>query len=180
MQNTEHLYVGDKHRVQGRFQESLGEILSHVAHRKRRRFNPPLQSPSTVPSIASVDLANESTQEFKSQAESRTNIYESVVVDGPKPPTYTLLLGKHWMKNVGLIGYYERDEYNIRTDDRRKSKFQRQETQVCLHCQNPGRTQSTRSPGGSKLSKFALENTTKVHRLHGKIPTRRPQAKRNS
>ncbi|KAJ5844820.1 hypothetical protein N7534_008489 [Penicillium rubens] len=33
--------------------------------------------PSTVPSIASVDLANESTQEFKSQAESRINVHES-------------------------------------------------------------------------------------------------------
>ncbi|OQE19245.1 hypothetical protein PENFLA_c019G01033 [Penicillium flavigenum] len=33
-----------------------------------------------------------------------TRVIAAVVVDGPQPPNYTLLLGKHWMKNVGLIG----------------------------------------------------------------------------
>ncbi|KAJ5170904.1 uncharacterized protein N7500_003687 [Penicillium coprophilum] len=45
-----------------------------------------------------------------------TQVIAAVVVDGPKAPTYSLLLGKHWMKNVALIGYSEKDEYTIRTD----------------------------------------------------------------
>ncbi|KZN86992.1 hypothetical protein EN45_055460 [Penicillium chrysogenum] len=49
-----------------------------------------------------------------------TRVIAPVVVDRPKPPIYTLLLGKRWIKNIGLIGYYERDKYTIRADDLRR------------------------------------------------------------
>lgn len=41
-----------------------------------------------------------------SQVVDTTRVIAPVVVDRPKPPIYTLLLGKHWIRNIGLIGYY--------------------------------------------------------------------------
>lgn len=55
-----------------------------------------------------------------SQVVDTTRVIAPVVVDRPKPPIYTLLLGKRWIKNIGLIGYYERDKYTIRADDLRR------------------------------------------------------------
>ncbi|KAJ5549739.1 hypothetical protein N7535_002322 [Penicillium sp. DV-2018c] len=49
-----------------------------------------------------------------------TRVIAAIVVDGARPPSYSLLLGKHWMKNVDLIGNYGKEEYTIRNDDRQR------------------------------------------------------------
>ncbi|KAJ6190263.1 hypothetical protein N7519_000284 [Penicillium mononematosum] len=93
---------------------ATGNMIPRGAVSKLNRRTAPLNN-------AGMEVADSSTvktDDLVVVAET-TRVIAAVVVDGPKAPIYTLFLGKHWMKNVGLVGYCERDEHTIRTDDLR-------------------------------------------------------------